>query len=552
MKNHSVMQHSFDRTPKVKMPRSVFNRSHGWKGLCDTDFLYPFYVDEVLPGDTFNLKATVLTRLFSSAIRPFMDNLWIDTAFFFVPNRLVWLNWAKFMGEQNNPGDSISYNVPQCVGPNVASSGIPIGHLFDYMGLPVGPLSGGGGTTGIAFNNLHGRAYNLIYNTWYRSQDISNSVQIDVGDGPDTFSQYNLLRRQKRFDYFTQALPYLQKSSTAVPLVLAGSAPVVTSVSAQVSGAQQPLIWVNSAGNSPAPHPMQVSSAGVTQTNTGANGTVAETLYPQNLYADLTSTAAGTINGLRQAIATQQFLERDARGGTRYPELISSHFGVENPDARVQKPEILGLSSSPLKIFPVAQTSATGLTGGTTSTGTLSGFGAGAANGGFVKSFTEHGVLIGLLNFRADITYQQGQDRMWNRRTRYDYFWPTYAHLGEQSILNREIYANLPDGTGAAQKDGVFGYVPRHDEYRFKKSLICADLRSYNGNSVNASTVDLWHLSEAFSSQPVLNTTFMEVRVPLDRCISVPAQPHFIVDAFFDLKCARVMPVFGVPGLTRL
>jgi hypothetical protein len=540
MKNNSVMNFAFSKVPKVSLPRSVFNRSHGYKSTFDCDSLIPFWVDEALPGDTINLKCSMLLRLNSQALRPFMDNAWVDTFYFFVPNRLLWSNFKKFMGEQANIADSISYTVPQITGPNVAGGGIPIGHLFDYMGLPVGALSGGGATTGITFNNLHGRAYNQIWNYWFRDENLQDSQTQDTGDGPDTFSNYGLLKRGKRFDYFTSCLPNPQKGATAVSLPLGTYASVISD--------SQPFLFADGTTEQ-----YFNSTAGTQTSQVPANWGASTHLYwgsNSGLVADLSTATAATINSLRQSITLQQFLERDARGGTRYQELIVSHFGVTNPDARVQVPELLATYSTRLNLSPVAGTNQSGTAAD--AQGRLGAFGTSTSINGFSKSFTEHGVLIGLVSVRADLTYQQGMDRFWSRRTRYDYYWPTFASLGEQSVLNREIYANLADGTTSTKKDGIFGYIPRYDEYRFKTSKITSNMRSYNGASANSNTLDIWHLSESFSSQPTLSGTFIQSNVPMDRVVAVPSAEHFIMDAYIDQKHARVMPVYSVPGLKKL
>lgn len=552
MKNKSVSQHAFSLVPKLNKPRSVFNRSHAYKTSFDADYLVPIYFKNVLPGDSVNLNHALMVRLLSPTLKPVMDNMHMAWFYFFVPYRLVWSNFQKFMGEQLNPGDSISYTVPQCTGPNVAAGGITVGSLHDYFGLPTGALSGGGGTTGITFNNLWPRAYNRIYQDWFKDENLQNQVTLDVGDGPDTFSNYNLLKRGKRFDYFTSCLPFLQKGS-AVSLPLGESADIVG-------------LGIASIGTVPTSKFVRQSGFnGTTYTNAwrskydAAAGADADAQlwiqedpnhagYP-HIYADLSNATAATINTLRQSISLQQFLENDARGGTRYTEIVKQRWGVTSPDARLQRAELLSIGEDTIKLNTVAATAFGGAVdpnGGSY----LSAFGTGVSVGnGFSKSFTEHGVIIGMISVRADITYQTGIDRHWSYRTRYDFFNPEFANLGEQAVLNKEIYANVPDGTGASQKDGVFGYQERYAEERYSRSMITGVLRSQA-----ASSLDIWHLSEEFSSLPTLGSTFIQSSAsgPIDRAIVVPSEPQFILDAYFEDKWARVMPVFGIPGLLKL
>lgn len=534
MKNRSVMQHAFSMVPSVKKPRSVFDRSHGYKTTFDCDYLIPFYAKNVLPGDSVSCHHSILTRFNSAVIRPFMDNLFLDTFYFFVPYRLVWSNFQKFMGEQASPGDSISYNIPQCTGPNVAAGGIPLGSLHDYLGLPTEALSGGGGTTGITFNNLIPRAYNRIYMDWFKDENLQNAITLDIGDGPDTFANYTLLRRGKRHDYFTSCLPALQKGS-AVTLPLGTSAPVVTT---------NQSIFIKDSANA------RIVKGNTTTALIGSGTWLAEELQfgaQTGLMTDLSTATAATINSLRQSISLQQFLENDARGGTRYTEIVRQRWGVVSPDARLQRAELLSLSSDAIKVHPVATTAANATAANTT--GAMAGFGTGASVGqGFNKSFTEHGVIIGLCMVRADLTYSQGLERMWSYRTRYDLFNPEFAHLGEQAVLNKEIFANVPDGTSASQKDGTFGYQERYAEERYSNSLVTGLMRP-----AATGTLAVWNLSESFGTTlPTLGASFIQSSVPLDRNIQVPSEPHFIMDAYFSEKWARVMPVFGVPGLLRL
>jgi hypothetical protein len=507
----TVMKHEFSRVPQADIQRSTFNRSHGLKTTFDAGYLVPIFVDEVIPGDSFNLRAHGFGRL-ATVIFPVMDNLYVETFFFFVPNRLIWDNWEKFNGAQDNPGDSTSYLVPQVT----LGSGISIAgdSLYDYMGLPTG-------VNGIAFNNLHGRGYNLVYNEWFRDENLQNSVLVDKGDGPDDIADYTLLKRGKRHDYFTSCLPWPQKGA-AVSLPLGTSAPVATNL-----GTSGQLTILDNIGAN-----RYMSTGGSFLGMQGVTGSPGE-----EMYADLTQATAATINQLREAFQIQRLYERDARGGTRYTEILQSHFGVTSPDARLQRPEYLGGGKTPVLMQPIPQTSSTDAT---SPQGNLSAMGTVGVQGhGFSKSFVEHGVIIGLACVFADLTYQQGMNRMWSRRDRWDFYWPALAHLGEQAVLNQEIYTQ-----GTSDDLDVFGYQERYAEFRYKPSQITGKMRSNAAGSL-----DVWHLSQDFSSLPVLNASFIEENPPIDRVVALPSEPDFLFDWYFDMKCTRPMPTYSVPGL---
>jgi len=517
-------QHSFAQIPAVHHPRSVFDRSHTAKDMIFTDYLTPVLVDEIIPGDTMSLNLSAFGRLVTQLV-PIMDNLYVDFFFFFVPNRLVWTNWEKFNGAQTDPGDPTDYVIPTL--PYTEDAGNPTAsEIWTHLGLPPGVSA-----PGVDISALPLRAYNLIWNEWFRDENMQDSVTVSKDDGPDAMNEYSLLLRGKRHDYFTSSLPWPQKG-TAVDLPLGTTAPVVT------TGAD--VLW-----NTTADTGFHISTINTTNTPLfDINATSTDNLQfgsTTGLQADLSSATAATINQLREAMQVQSLLELDARGGTRYTEILLAHFGVVSPDFRLQRPEYLGGGSVRVNTHIVPQTSATS---GSNYQGNLASFGTLSTIDkriGFSKSFVEHGYVIGLVSSRADITYQKGINRMWTRSTRYDFFWPKLQQIGEQAVLRREIYA-----TGTVVDDEtVFGYQERYGEYRYKPSEIRGMFNSYYTNAL-----DQWHLAEEFSGAPTLNSAFISSNTPISRIVNLygAGTPPIYLDLFFQIRHARPMMTYSVPA----
>ncbi len=522
----SVMQHNFATVPRANIPRSSFNRSSGLKTTFDADYLIPIYLDLVMPNDTFNMRASAVVRLNSPTLHPLMDNMKMTIHWFFCPHRQVWTNWAKMHGAQDDPGDTIAYTTPEAN----SSESIDEGDLGHYMGIP--RLTQGSVTT---INALPARCYHHIWNTWYRDENLQDSFVWQPDDGPDATleSAYGQvpLKRGKRYDYFTSALPSLQKG-TAVGISLTGYADVGT------TGSDNDILKIREFGHATDTGSMDTdgTAGGQVQLH-DAGGSTGE----ENVFADLANASAISINDLRLSIATQRLLERDARSGTRYREHLLAHFGADNNDLRLQRPEFLGGGDVPIHINAVPNTSEDAAQ----KQGELTGYGMGTGSAGFVKTFNEWGYILGIASVTADLTYSQGLDRIWSTETRYDYPYPILANIGEEAVLDQEIFH---DAAGTNNND-VWGYQPRFEWLRFKNSRLTG-LMDVNATGTLAS----WHLSEDFSSRPSLDDTFIvsNCTTPLDRAIAIPSEPQFNADFYFKLICARPLPLNGVPGLTRL
>lgn len=545
LKQQSVMPHNFAMNPRAPVQRSSFPMRMGHKTTFSASNLVPIFLEEVMPGDMFNVNLDVVART-AIPIVPILDNWKMEFEFWYVPLRIVWDNFEKFMGSQNSPGDSISFLIPQVSSP---VGGWPVCSIGHYMGCGIVGQITAGATQSVSA--LPFRAYNLIHNQWYRDQNLQGSLVVNTNDGPDNPAEYGLWQRNKRHDYFTAALPFVQKGQ-AVSIPLGTTAPIVsTGVAIAFDNATftRTGTGINLTTGVNTPTWSNATAAATSSANFGAAGTTV-----QSLQVNLSAAASAQVNLMRTAIATQQLLERDARGGTRYVETIYAHWGVRPPDFRLDRPEYLGGGAVPVLVNAIPQTSATGLTGGTTPAGNLAATGYANGRTGFSYSATEHGYIIGVASVRADLTYSQGLRRHWSRRTRYDFPFPEFANLGEQAVLNKEIYAvgSATGGIGAADQDmQAFGYMPRYDECRHFPSQVTG-LFSPRA----AGNIAYWHSSENFATLPVLNATFISDNADnvLERNFaagSLAANQQFLCDFLFTGRVARPLPVHAVPGLTR-
>lgn len=548
----SVMTKDFSRVAQTEISRSVFDRKKGVKTAFDAGYLVPIDVQEVLPSDTCEMHAKFLARL-APVVTPVMDNVYLDLHAFFVPSRLVWNNWVKMMGERVNPKDSIDYLTPQITltEKDMKPDGLP-----SYFGIPepMGSINPDTGVNvpfdGYSFdvNVLPFRAYQKIWDDWYRDENLQDSVIQSSDELNDAIVDHDkwlvLRKRGKRHDYFTSALPTPQKGD-AVNLPLGQVAPVYGNgkTLALTDGSTPRMLVERNSGGSEA----YVSNSSQTNLGTtvslvapanGFKGLGLVTTGNSGLVADLSDATAATVASLRMAFQIQRMLEKDNRSGTRYVEVIRSHFLTICPDARLQRSEFLGSSSTPINFSPVVQNSATGT--GDTPQGNLAATAHAFGELNFTRSFSEHGFIIVLASVRCDLNYQQGLDRLWSRRGRYDYYWPSLAHLSEQAVLNKEIYLQAEP-----EDEDVFGYQERYAEYRYNPSKITGKMRSGVSGSL-----DVWHLAQYFDSLPKLSSSFIEEDPPLDRVLAVTeGEPQVICDFLLDQKWTRPMPVYSIPGL---
>ena len=555
----SVMIHQFSNVPEANIQRSLFQRDFGYKTTLDAGKLVPFFCDMVYPGDTYIAEVSMFGRM-ATPIYPIMDNIRVETFYFSVPLRLIWNDFKIFMGETSGPNDtrkSEDFLVPQVVSDK--SDNFKAQSLWDYFGFPQGIAQ-------LSVSALPFRAYCLVWQEWFRAEFLQDAPTLNLTSANGYFTGnanqleesgwdnlYMPAPRGKRFDYFTSCLPFPQYGEgVELPLGVSGSLvgnASVTIPKGEIYGTNSMTGTITGVLGSPSGTVERTADGNVFKFSGRSKGSQTFDVDLSEVTADLTSATAITINSLRQAFAMQHFLERLAIGGSRYTEIVRSMFGVISPDARLQRPEFLGHGVTSVNINPVQQTAESA--DGGTPLGNLAAYAYfGDVHHAFNYSATEHCIVLGLMNITADLTYQQGIDRQWSYRTREEFYWPQFAHLGEQAVLQKEIFA-----TGnKEQDDEVFGYQERYAEMRYYPSKITGKLNSNYRDSAGASSNSLasWHLAQYFTTAPQLNGEFIIDRPPIDRVIAVPSEPQFIVDVYVKLQCYRPLPLYGTPGLTRM
>nr|DAF39835.1 MAG TPA: major capsid protein [Microviridae sp.] len=559
--NRNVESHFALNPTNIDIRRSTFDRSHSLKTSFNVGDIIPFFVDEVLPGDTFNVDTSKVVRL-QTLLTPVMDNIYLDTYFFFVPNRLTWSHWKQFNGENTESAwiPQTEYEIPQITSP--ADSGWSVGTIADYLGVPTG-------VPNLSVSALPFRAYALVMNEWFRDENLSDPLVVPVDDA--TIAGVNTgtfvtdvckgglpYKAAKYHDYFTSCLPAPQKGpDVLIPVAEAGNYPVLPGTvhdASKFDGTS--LAWKKADGTPYAGvfdygYLFTDKSGAVTEISENRNLTdQANSVVPSNLWAFASgNAAAATINQLRMAFQIQKLYEKDARGGSRYIEILKSHFGVTSPDARLQRPEYLGGNRVPININQVVQQSATA--SGETAQGTVTGMSVTTdTHSDFTKSFTEHGFVIGVMVARYDHTYQQGLERFWSRKDRFDYYWPVFANIGEQAVKNKEIFAQGPaikDSAGAVIDDQVFGYQEAWADYRYKPSRVTGEMRSQYAQSL-----DVWHLADDYSALPMLSDSWIrEDKANVDRVLAVTSSVsnQLFADIYIKNRTTRPMPMYSIPGL---